>query len=127
MSKPPTPAAVQRMTSKLREKFPDAFTPVPRPLAVGIGKAIAAELFPDEWRVMQGVFFFTDYDHGRKLSAALEAWTRSENYLRACTENAPRYNLTGEIVGTVKEEEAAYAAAELSKRLLAQSSTLALR
>jgi sRNA-binding protein len=40
---------------------------------------------------------------------AIGAWTKRPQYLRACVQDAPRYDLSGAIVGAVTAEEAEYA------------------
>jgi sRNA-binding protein len=94
------------MVDRLRVKFPRTFTSDdPRPLAIGITYSIFAALNVPEYS-----------DKGRTVKSALEYWTRTDNYLRACVCGAIRVDLSGAPAGVVSDAEAKYAAMELQKR-----------
>jgi ProP effector len=87
----------------LAEAFPLAFFifgKSRKPLAIGIDR----ELLP---RVA-----VTEED----LRSALQYYTRSDGYLRACTEGASRLGLDGNAAGEVTSKEAAYAQRVIAKR-----------
>jgi len=101
----------------LRERWPMAFTDPPRPLMRGIADQIA-EHFRPRWAIGSDIWTTWSYRHtraGRALCAALEIWTKSPDYLRACTAGAPRIDLDGRAVGVVTEAEAEWAAQELRR------------
>jgi sRNA-binding protein len=114
-----------KLLVKLKGKFPLAFRNPPLPLAVGIYKEIVAKLHPQmlsDCRNSSISFSFTN--EGRKLSAALASWTRDPSYLKACKTGAARVDLDGVAVGTVSEAEAKWAAAELRKVNLKETSVV---
>ena len=86
----------------LRERWPAAFDGEPRPLAVGIGNLIQAELassFP-RWAI----------------STAIRARTQSRRYLEATVNGTVRVGLDGEPDGTVAEDERQYAIEQLDAK-----------
>lgn len=104
----PKPKA-EKMISTLRGRWPGAFSVPPRPLAISTFAAISAALYPrDHLRVDWSIC-----PNARVLSAALERWVRSPDYLKSCTRDAARVDLQGDPVGRVTAEEARYASAEL--------------
>ena len=107
-----TPGAIARMHKKLRCRWPLAFCHPPKPLAIGIGPMVACEMFPRDCGPGRYVF---QTPHGRTLSDAIGAWTRTEDYLAACTPGAERVDLHGAPVGTVTDEAAAWALKELER------------
>jgi hypothetical protein len=100
---PPTPAPrmakrgvpwamVNEMAADLMELYPAAFNPsAPRPLAIGIHKAIIADLGCDP----------------KVLSVTLGCWCSGPRYRLACWVGAWRYDLNGEHVGEVTADQVA--------------------
>src|SRR5580765_2926353 len=94
---PPAAAAVERMITRLRERWPAAFSHPPQPLMIDVSRHIAAALYPKDWALWgYGLFSFTRY--GRALRAAMHQWTRSPQYLSGCSVGAARVDLSGNVV-----------------------------
>lgn len=103
---------IDRMTETLRSRYPAAFTIPRRPLALHTFEAISKAMFPRDaadpaWLV---------YPKARLLSAVLAAWVRSDDYLRSCTFKASRYDLSGNVLGSVTSDQAKWAAAEVLRQ-----------
>jgi sRNA-binding protein len=113
--KPASPAAVSRMITKLRGRWPAAFSNPPQPLMIDISRHIADALHPRDWSLM-GYGFFSFSKHGQTLRDAMQQWTRAPEYLAACSRGAARVNLAGEAVGKVSEPDAIFAAIELQRQ-----------
>jgi hypothetical protein len=112
---PPSAATVDNLLTKLRSKFPAAFSIPPAPLAIGIFESIATKLHPRVTTYAWGLCGFRHSREGRKLSAALEQWTMSPTYLAACVAGAARVDLAGSPVGAVTAQEAEWAADTLRR------------
>jgi sRNA-binding protein len=100
------------MVSRLKSKWPKAFSDPPRPLGVGITASIIAQMNRPYYHKTQ-----------EEVSNAMEWWTRQPQYLKSCTVGAIRVNLQGQPVGSVSEAEAQFAAAELVRRAQEEQKT----
>ncbi len=108
--KPVPRAAVERMTLKLRGRFPAAFTWPPRPLMIDIYYPIVRVLYPKDDRN------FDMSPQGLALREALHQWTHAPEYLAAELLNAPRFDLDGEQAGKVTLANAIWAAGEIVRQ-----------
>ena len=101
------PAPVQTVDDRRREKdakamawlagqYPDLFNPdAPRPLAVGICKAIVAAS-------PEGISRIT-------MQRVLERWTKAQGYLRAIADGDFRYNLDNMPAGAITDKHRRHA------------------
>jgi len=89
------------MLRTITARWPVAFQLPRRPLAVGICRAIIAEL---------------GEEHAAAISGAMMRWTTAEAYQRALSQGSPRIGLDGSEVGSVSERDQAGAATILLRR-----------
>ena len=98
MKQAPATTAEEQL-AQLRARYPRAFR-TPKPLALETHQDLVCRMSPRNYDlvVLPSV-----------VRAALDLWTRSPDYLSACTVGAVRYNLNGWPAGVVTAREAAYA------------------
>jgi sRNA-binding protein len=93
--------AAREIIAVLAERFPVCFAVgrYRQPLKVGIRDEVQAALAISE----------------KEAAFALRVYTNNARYLLACTEDAPRIDLRGEMAGRVTAEEAAHAKQRLQQ------------
>ena len=93
---------IEKLKSNIMIKYPTVFSPTePKPLAVGIHRTIATE-------------FNVSLVIAKKF---LAKWTSSKTYLYHLQKGGKRFDLAGNEVGEVSENEKNFATEELKKKM----------